>query len=430
MGLEDTVLVELPQPEKAVFSATAGYSIAFLFLFITYTRSIRANDTSHSGLTYAHSLPVLLLATSLVGALHPWHSKQKWLFMLYKVVMAPLYPVCFRDGYVGDLLTSLVRVAVPLFSGSMYALMTVVAWLSNDFTMLGSAVTVPWWERTYVFRHALVPVLTLYPLWIRLLQCLRRSAESGENWPHHGNALKYTSAIAVISFGTFQPAVRSSALWIGCLIFATLFQLTWDITMDWGLLAYKKPSGYKSSRVSWRAMLGGIHLRSSRLLGPTWVYIAILVFNTIFRFAWTLTVWPYSLGDDGRDPLFLQLLFRHTGPFLAAAEVVRRMVWGFLRVEFEHIEVLGLTVAPVPGSSVNEIAMTDLSKSTPGSLDDIHKNTGSTSVLKEDAEMGSATKSATASTGDDRGGKEKASLMAAADKDLGSFEKVIWHTFG
>jgi len=442
MGLEDTILIELQQPEKAVFSTTAGCSIVFLFLFISYTRSIRESTTAHSELTYAHSLPVLLLIASLASALHPWRSKRKWLFMLYQVIMAPLYPVCFRDGYIGDLLTSLVRVAVPLVSGLIYALMAILAWLSNNFEMLGSSATVPWWEKTYFFRHILVPFLTLYPLWIRLLQCLRRSAESGQNWPHHGNALKYTSAISVISFGSFQPKIRASSFWIGGLVFATLFQLAWDVTMDWGLLAYTKPTGYKSSKLSWRTMLGGIHLRSSRLLGPRWVYFAILVFNIIFRFAWTLTVWPYSLssGDDSSDPLFLQMLFRHTGPFLASAEVVRRMVWGFLRVEWEHVEVLGRTVALTSNNNTDsyhhdgselvavsqpsdklineyEVAMVDLSTNN----DNNKKN------KKEEPSSGHTT-AATANVTNEMSmvasKSSKAALMEAADRDLGSFEQV------
>lgn len=409
MGLEETALVGSQHPEKVVFSTTAGYSIIFLFLFITYTRSIRTSTTSHSGLTYAHSLPVLLLATSLAGALHPWNSKRKWFIMLYNVLMAPLFPVGFRDGYIGDLLTSLVRITVPLVSGTIYALMAIAAWLMNDFTMLGSPSTVPWWEQTFLFSNVLVPLAALYPLWIRLLQCLRRSAETGNNWPHHGNALKYTSAISVIAFGTFQPAVRKSTVWISYLVGATLFQLVWDVTMDWGLLTYKKPSGYKASHGSWKTMLAGIHLRSSRLLGPAWVYVAVLLFNTVFRFAWTLTVWPYSLGNDGSDPLLLQVVFRHTGPLLAAAEVVRRMVWGWLRVEFEHIEVLGLAVAP-PGSTglSKEVAITSMSHSQ-SNPSDIHK---SSEVLNEER-------------GNNSQRTETVSAMELADRNLGSFEKVL-----
>lgn len=434
MGLEDTILAELKQPEKAVFSSTALCSIIFLVLFILYTRSVRESETLHNSLTYAHTLPVLLIATTLASAIFPWKSKKKWLYMLYKVIMAPLYPVCFRDGYVGDLFTSLVRVAVPLFSGLIYVMMAILAWLSNNFDMLGSAATIPWWEKTYIFTGVLVPFLTLYPLWIRLLQCLRRSTESGANWPHHGNALKYTSAIAVISFGAFQPVVRSSSVWIGGLIFATLFQLTWDITMDWGLVAYKKPTGYKSSKLSWWVMLRGFHLRSSRLLGPTWVYIAILIFNTIFRFAWILTVWPYSLADNDSDPMFLQVLFRHIGPFLASVEIIRRMVWGFLRVEWEHVEVFGLSVVTESGSKgtiPSEIAMVNLSSGS----DKLASGADATSIGVTDiggsvagasvSENSSQTKVMNAAKANSViVGKSKAELMEAADRDLGSFEQV------
>ena len=94
---------------------------------------------------------------------------------------------------------------------------TTAAWLSNDMKAAASRSNV-WWQDSPFYRLLLVPFLTLMPLWIRLMQCLRRSVESGQRWPHMANALKYTSAIAVISYGTFRPHLRGNSFWIASFV--------------------------------------------------------------------------------------------------------------------------------------------------------------------------------------------------------------------
>lgn len=57
-------------------------------------------------------------------------------------------------------------------------------------------------------------------------------------WPHLGNALKYATAMSVSLFGTFQPQMKSSWVWVFCFVYATLYQFTWDVVMDWDLLRW------------------------------------------------------------------------------------------------------------------------------------------------------------------------------------------------
>ena len=61
------------------------------------------------------------------------------------------------------------------------------------------------------------------------MQCLRKSVETGERWPHIPNALKYTSAIIVIAVGVFQPSVRTygtlpNVVWVIFFVLATCYQ--------------------------------------------------------------------------------------------------------------------------------------------------------------------------------------------------------------
>merc|ERR1711991_710708 len=76
-------------------------------------------------------------------------------------------------------------------------------------------------------------------------------------------------------------------------------------------------------------------------------YYVIASMNLLLRFAWVLTlVEPKaangttastSSGSSGTDSDVSLLV--HITPLLAALEVVRRMVWGFLRLEWETMEV-------------------------------------------------------------------------------------------
>jgi hypothetical protein len=88
------------------------------------------------------------------------------------------------------------------------------------------------------------------------------------------------------------------------------------------------------------------------------VYTVAAVFNAFFRFAWMLTILPTGLSGKTEDMTFLQMVSAHAGPLVASAEVVRRMVWGWLRMEYEHIELFGQpekvsSALPSPGPKIS-----------------------------------------------------------------------------
>jgi len=332
LRLEDTELASMRAPENCVYSSATNLSIIFLVVFICFNKAVRGVFNHHGSLAVAHSLPTLMVLFFVYRIVNPFKTRSKWLGFLGQVLAAPFYPVVFRDGYVGDLLTSLVRVSIPMCFSLVYLVVTAFSWLTNKLSFAASRSDL-WWQDSVVFRLAIVPVLTLMPLWIRLMQCLRRSVESGKRWPHFANALKYTSAIAVISFGTFRPLIRKDPIWVACFVFATLFQYLWDLTMDWGILVYANDP--KASNLAF----GGFAIRQTRMLGPLWVYVAVMLANLVLRFAWALTLLPANSTPD--DQSWYALLLTYLAPLIAAGEVLRRMVWGFFRLEYEQLEVLG-----------------------------------------------------------------------------------------
>jgi hypothetical protein len=336
LRLEGTEIEGLRTPEATVFASATDLSLLFLTVFICFNKARRGVFTVHASLAVAHALPVSMVAYFIYRLTFPAKPRRKWLHMLWLVLTAPANPVIFRDGYIGDLLTSLVRVLTPMCFSFAYLIMSAAAWLSNDIKAAASTSSV-WWQDSAFYRLFLVPFVTLMPLWIRLMQCLRRSVETGQRWPHLANALKYTSALAVISFGTFRPQVRGNPLWVTAFVGATLFQFSWDLTMDWGIVV---SAGYKDASDT---TFMGLALRRTRLLGPLWIYVAVIVANFFMRFAWALTLLP---EDTKAGKSFYSSLLFHLGPMVAAGEVVRRMVWGFFRLEWEQLEVFGSADVP------------------------------------------------------------------------------------
>ena len=345
LELEHTELASENAPEKKVYTSCSNICILFLISFILFNKAVRGGYFGHGNtLTFAHAIPACLVLFSTVRMLLPFDTRKHWLFMLWRVLAAPSFTINFRDGYIGDLLTSLVRVFIPMCFSAVYVAETCYAWLSNNMS-LTTARSGSWWTGSVYYQLGLVPFLTLFPLWLRLMQCLRRSVESGKRWPHMGNALKYTSAIVVIAYGTFQPSIRHNALWIASFVFATLFQFAWDLTQDWGMIVISPPrhpvSLANSSGVSMVDCIvnSSVGFRKVRLLGPMSVYIAVIVCNLIFRFAWTLTLLPVPTEVEGFPSLHVSVM-THLTPLLASGEIARRMVWGFFRLEHEQLEVM------------------------------------------------------------------------------------------
>lgn len=312
LALDGTEVEDHRSPESLVYSSATDLSLIFLGVFIVFNKATRGVLNIQGSRAFAHILPLLMVIFFYSRACYPVHSRRKWIQMLQQVLTAPWSPVGFRDGYIGDLLTSLVRVIIPMCFSFAYLLMSAYAWLSNDIKAASSTSDL-WWVDSVFYKSLLVPFITLYPLWIRLMQCLRRCVESGERWPHLANACKYATAIAVISYGTFQPHLRSNPLWILCFILATIFQYIWDLTMDWGMLV--KCNAVEASEHSFL----GVSLRSHRLLGPSWYYITVMIANFILRFAWALTLLPDSRNEDPKT--FYTIMLFHLTPLVAALEV-------------------------------------------------------------------------------------------------------------
>jgi len=101
--------------------------------------------------------------------------------------------------------------------------------------------------------------------------------------------------------------------------------------MDWGLFVRNQQTGK-------------FQLRSNRLFPRKSFYWTLTVINTLLRFCWTLSFVPLRylsaagvLKDNFSGAAWSSIL----APTIASAEIIRRTMWGLLRVEFEAIKVRG-----------------------------------------------------------------------------------------
>lgn len=321
-----------------VLNAATNHLLLLLIclLFFTMSSNVIGSDSLTSTNTVDESMSIFL-STPLVFPLALFFlsffssccrvsatARLEWNFAFYRVLLrtlwAPLYPVTFRDGFVGDILTSTVR---PLQD---------IVWISITLVWSSSQkiYSYSWW-----IYSVFLPACAVSPLWYRYLQNLRQTYDSKSRWPYLGNAFKYLLAAQVGLFGVYGQE-RHSYFWIFSFVIATLYQVWWDIFMDWELFVRDRNDAYVYK------------LRTKRLYKRKWMYYAIFVTNILLRFCWTLTFVPLkSVTKSGilRDTFFLRedsgtLHHLLMGPLLAIAEILRRSLWGLLRVELEAIRII------------------------------------------------------------------------------------------
>jgi hypothetical protein len=309
----------------------------------------------------APTFPLLLFVYLLAVMLFSKKRRAFWRVLSYTLA-APFYDVTFRDGFVGDVLTSSVRPLQDITFTIVYLLYGLQGWWSQSYydtvdpanyvggnetnsthEALGAVentrddqtgnmelALLPVMEKSWVLHTILLPLCVVSPLWWRYLQNLRQTADFKQRWPYLGNAAKYFCAAQVAVFGVFYPEWQKSPYWLLAFCAATLYQIWWDVFMDWGLLERNKKKNGSFFSFSWQ-------LRKERLFPNRWAYWSIALINFVLRFCWTLSFLPtrylHPAGFLVKQNKFL------VTPTIASAEIIRRTLWGLLRFEYEAVKI-------------------------------------------------------------------------------------------
>ncbi|KAF4980993.1 hypothetical protein FZEAL_3108 [Fusarium zealandicum] len=246
--------------------------------------------------------PVILIGFTLLVLFFPgpaiWHRSRRWFaYSHWRLLLAGLYPVEFRDFFLGDIYCSLTysTANIELFF-CLYA---------------------HYWENPVQCNSShsrLLGFLTaLPPIW-RFLQCLRRYKDTRNVFPHLVNGGKYTATIlaaVMLSLFRIDGSRTNLALFVACSTINSIYCSFWDLFMDFSLL---QPQSRHFC------------LRDILALKRRWLYYFIMVADPILRFAW---IFYAIFTHNSQHSTIVSFM-------VAFMEVTRRGMWALFRVENEH----------------------------------------------------------------------------------------------
>lgn len=255
-------------------------------------------------------------------------ESRKWIATtLVRLIFSGLYPVEFGDFFIGDIICSLT------YSMSDIA-MFFCYYSRTPNSLCGSA------------HSRAVGALSCIPSYWRMIQCLRRFADSGDWFPHLLNAIKYGFGVAYYAaLCAYRISVDKSAYrkpFIALATFNSIVTAIWDIVMDWSLLQTRgnnwllRKDLYLAGKRDWKT---GRYSFKGKI-----VYYLAMVWDILIRFQWIV----YALA-----PQTIQQSAT-TSFILAITEILRRFVWIIFRVENEHVanvhlfKVTGESPLPYP----------------------------------------------------------------------------------
>jgi hypothetical protein len=148
-------------------------------------------------------------------------------------------------------------------------------------------------------------------------------------YPQGYNAVKYLLSIVVVVIGL--QASSNVALYFFFIALSTFYKWWWDVVMDWGLFDVLPKNVYELLDLyNYRSRK--MFLRKSLMYPRENFYYLCIVIDLILRFLWVLSTLP---PDSLHGLVGYQLSF-----FLGSMEIIRRCMWGILRVEYEHLKML------------------------------------------------------------------------------------------
>jgi xenotropic and polytropic retrovirus receptor 1 len=270
-----------------------------LFLWLNFKQS-------HGDAFYLY-WPVLLFAITLIIMALPfqifyYQARRWWGYSNWRLFFAGLYPVEFRDFYLGDMYCS---VTYSMSQIELFFCLYVNNWKdppqcnSNHSRLMGFFTTLP-------------------AIW-RALQCVRRYRDSGNWFPHMANFAKYMGNVLyymTLSLYRIHMSTETKAAFIVFAAINGLYCSFWDVYFDWSLGSFFSKNFLLRDRLAYKKKR---------------IYYAAVPLDVILRQQWIF----YAL--------FVEDL-QHSSAvsfFVGLAEVLRRAGWSLLRVENEHCNNVG-----------------------------------------------------------------------------------------
>lgn len=276
------------------------------FIFATFCLAFRL---SFSSIALSHVkwylLPfawLLFMAIVLVNPLRVWFKDSRyWFLRLFgNLFLSGIRRVEFADFWLADQFCSFSYTS----GGLVYVVCIYSAKFNEQTCGTGTRILVAQWA------------LASLPMFIRLVQCLKRYRDSMLRM-HLLNASRYASGIiALLIFDLWRALGTPSGYlttWSMANTFYSLFSCAWDLCMDWSLLSLQSPHPFLREELVYSNYI--------------YVYYIAIILDVMLRFAWIIYI---PVPDAGWD-------FRLRSFIVAFLEMLRRLQWNAFRLESEHL---------------------------------------------------------------------------------------------
>lgn len=251
--------------------------------------------------------PIVLVGLTIIVLFLPapilYHRSRRWFaYSNWRLFFAGLYPVEFRDFFLGD-----------MFCSQTYAMGNIELF----FCLYAKSWDSP--ASCNSSHSRLLGFFTTLPGIWRALQCLRRYYDTRNVFPHLVNCGKYTWTILYymsLSLYRLDKTWSLRSFFIFCATINAVYCSVWDLVMDWSLMNPYAKRPFLRDHLGYKNVY--------------WYYIAI-VLDPILRFNWIF----YAIyAEDVQHSAILSFL-------VALSEIFRRGMWTLFRVENEHCTNVG-----------------------------------------------------------------------------------------
>lgn len=303
-------------------------------MFMIFTHADNSDDSQIP----PQVLIIIFLSILILRSFVPFGRRKRFWGTVHSAVAAPFYGVTFRDEVIGEVATSMVRPLQDILFALFYYVVSWYGIFSGTSELESTGTNL---ETNTMLHNVVLPTCAVLPLLCRFMQTLRQAYAEQRRWPHLGNALKYFTASMVLFYGITHSEEERSALWKYCFVLCLLYQIWWDIMIDWQLVRTIPKEDVDPSQSCCIPFLGRIEFRSRRLFKNDRTYWRIITFNTLFRFTWMLSFIPaYHIDWEGEIKHTLSVDLKTIVSFaISLTELMRRCCWVILRLEMETIKI-------------------------------------------------------------------------------------------
>ncbi|KAK7005649.1 protein-er retention protein [Favolaschia claudopus] len=344
----------------AVYRLFTIYSVWVFLSWATFRWVTYGNMLLVDAFGYIPAVSALVVLLVLVCPLDIAckHERDKFLHAIRRCLFTSMDgPIYFADVVFADIFTSFAKVLGDVWLSACMLL--------PGNTLFSTPADGPW-------LRWVAPTIMSLPYLIRFKQCvIEYSLASNESRRPLFNALKYATSFPVIYLSAAQRIVVSELvrekgdqiakeawhgehrlfrLWLLAAAVNSLYSFWWDVTNDWGLTLLEDRPPPRRLLLSHNPSLSASddphmaatnHQRQQQqnfpyglrptLLYPLPVYPLLVFLNLVLRLTWSIKLSTHlHTKTDGSVAIF----------WLEMAEVVRRWMWVFLRVEWEVIKKL------------------------------------------------------------------------------------------